>query len=244
MRIAIFATLLLSWAVAADSGLPNWQQAIQNNDLQFIREAYAHRQNIDEGTDRGKTALMAAAQAGSGELVERLLAAGADPAASNRMGGTVLMYAVNGGNPAAVRQLLAAGAEVDARASNGWNATMVAAVKNLGEVLSLLRTAGADFNQADVYHWTPLMRAVYEGRDEAVRVLLAHPTLELDRKNDRGQTALHLAVIRGHTDLVEALLERGALQLSDFTGHTPQTIARELERRDLLALLHDPAHQH
>ncbi|TVS11931.1 MAG: ankyrin repeat domain-containing protein [Wenzhouxiangella sp.] len=238
MRLPLLAAiLLLSSLASVHARSAGWEEAIRANQLDTIRSAYRDREDVDEGTEHGKTALMAAAAAGDAGLVDELLAAGADPGATNRLGGTVLMYAIGGGDLDTVRRLLDTGIAVDGQASNGWGAVTMAAAKNEGEMLALLGAAGADPNPADIYGWTPLMRAAYEGHRDSVMALLELPGLDLGRVNNSGQTALHLAVISGSAELVQALLDHGARQTADSNDYTPQSIARELNRDDLLLLL-------
>lgn len=240
MRSPILVSLILiSCLAGADTQRADWHTAIQNNQVETLRALYRQQADVDQATEHGKTALMAAAAAGDSELLGRLLAAGADPAATNRLGGSVLMYAVGSGDLETVRRLLDTGIAADGRASNGWSAIMMAAAKNQDELLALLANTGADPNQADIYGWTPLMRAVFDRHAAAAAALLDLPAVELSRTNNNGQTALHLAVIGGNPVLVQTLLEHGARQLSDANGHTPQSIARELQRSEMLALLTD-----
>lgn len=238
MRIPTLSCLLLISCFAGSAALASdWHDAIRTNQLDMLRALYPARAQIDEANEHGKTALMAAAAAGDAALLEDLLAAGADPAASNNLGGTVLMYAVGGGNRTVVERLLATGIPLDGQASNGWSAVMMAAAKNQGELVNLLGAAGADPNTPDIYGWTPLMRAVYENHESATLALLRMPGLDAGQLNRNDQNALHLAVIAGHADMVEILLDHGLEQIVDVNEHSPQSIARELERSDLLDLL-------
>ena len=234
--------LLLLLTLSASAATTTWERAVQRDELAVIRDQLDSIGDIDRTTGRGKTALMAAARAGDPVLTERLLRAGADPAAANRQGGTVLMYAVVGGSPAIAARLLEAGADPQARSRNGWTALMMAAAKNRPAIARRLLEAGADPDRADIYGWTPLMRAVYAGHAAVAGVLLNRSRPDLTRVNDQGQTVLHLAVIQGRTALVQTLLARGARQTADFAGRTPRSIARSLQRPDLLALLDDAQH--
>jgi ankyrin only family protein len=70
--------------------------------------------------------------------------------------------------------------------------------------------------------------------------LLEYPDLALEMRNDRGQTALHLAVIQENTRLVQDLLAHGAKpNTRDFAGHTPRSIALALGNQQLVTLLSD-----
>ena len=87
---------------------------------------------------------------------------------------------------------------------------MVAASKGHGESVRLLLRNGADANVQDTYGWTPLMRAVYGNKRDAVAALLEHGGLNLEVRDERGATALHVAVERGRSALVARLLAHGA----------------------------------
>jgi ankyrin repeat protein len=180
---------------------------------------------------------MAAAAAGDDALFDILLAEGANPAATNNLGGSVLMYAIGGGSRPTVERLLDAGVPVDGQASNGWTAMMMAAAKDQGEFVRLLGQAGADPNTPDIYGWTPLMRAAYENNRAAIQALLRLDGLDAETLNRNDQNALHLAVIAGHADMVEMLLQHDVKQTLDINQNSPQSIARELGRDDLLELL-------
>lgn len=238
MRTAILTFLLLGSALAvADSATERWRDAIVHNRVQDIRALLAQQDDVDQPTEYGKTALMAAAGVGDSELVTALLSAGADSNATNHLDGTVLMFAAGSGDPETLRQILATGVAINAQASNGWSAVMMATAKNHADLLRKLATAGADPNLADVYGWTPLMRAAFDHHEAAFAALLEWPGLDLEATNRNGQTALHLAVIGGHAEMVKTLVERGAVQARDRNGYTPQAIAKELARADLQVLL-------
>jgi ankyrin repeat protein len=231
------ASLLMISMLSINAVADEWASAIRMNELETIRTLYPDKAEIDDPNEHGKTALMAAAAAGDIALFEELLAAGADPSAENHLGGTVLIYAAGSGNEEIISRLLAEKVDLDSQASNGWSAVMMAAAKDDGALITLLAQAGASPNTPDIYSWTPLMRAVYENNESAADALLAAPDIDLDLLNRNQQNALHLAVIGGHASMVEALLEHGVEQTVDANAHSPQTIARELGREDLLQLL-------
>ena len=171
---------------------------------------------LDAGADPnlrlgyGKTALMAAAKAGAAELARRLIERGADVNARNDNGGTALMFAAIPGHAETMALLIDRGADVNALGHFDWTALMVAASKGHGEGVRLLLERGANPNVQDTYGWTPLMRAVYGNKRVAVAVLLGSDRVDLEARDERGATALHVAVERGNVTLVAELLARGA----------------------------------
>ena len=158
----------------------------------------------------GKTALMAAARAGAAELAGGLVERGADVNARNDNGGTALMFAAIPGDLETIALLIDRGADVNAVGHFDWTALMVAATKGHGDAVRLLLRNGADPNVQDTYGWTPLMRAVYGNKHAAAVALLDDERLNLEARDERGATALHVAVERGRTALVAHLLARGA----------------------------------
>ena len=158
----------------------------------------------------GKTALMAAAKAGAFELAQGLIERGADVDARNDNGGTALMFAAIPGHLETMALLIEHGADVNATGHFNWTALMVAASKGHGGGVRLLLRNGADPNVQDTYGWTPLMRAVYGNKRAAVAALLENERLDLEARDERGATALHVAVERGRSALVAQLLAYGA----------------------------------
>jgi ankyrin repeat protein len=235
--IPITLLLMLAASAAGADLLQTWQQAIKRNQLEVIADLLPRIGDVDQPADNGKTALMATARDGAATLTKTLIEAGADVNAVNQNGGTVLMFAAVSGDETTAELLLQQGAAVNAQSSNGWSALTMAAVKNHLAVAQQLVEHGADVNLPDIYGWTPLMRAVFEQREEMVRLLLKQPDIDLERHNDHGQTALHLAVIQGYETLAAVLLEQGAQQDADFAGNTPVSIAQTLKNEKMLALL-------
>jgi ankyrin repeat protein len=219
--------LCLPFGVFAES--QSWHDAVNHNDTDYLRTHLEQIDDIDRRASRDKTALMAAVAGGDPDLAEALMAEGADPGATNTTGGSVLMYAAWRGNPDCMSLILDRGVDVDEQAQNGWTALMMSSAKGHERATAALLQAGADPTVVDVYGWTPLMRAAYAGRDAVVGLLLEHPDTDIEAINDRGQTALHLAVIAEHEDIAERLIERGAdPDRIDFLGNSPREIAGEL----------------
>jgi uncharacterized protein len=91
-------------------------------------------------------ALVAAAWGGHDDLLDELLARGAD---LGRGGGAALARAANAGNTSTVQFLVARGVSVDGRDANGWTPLMAAARQGHEAAAACLLALGADKTIAD-----------------------------------------------------------------------------------------------
>ena len=119
-----------------------------------------------------RTPLHHAAAMGHCQLVQQLLAHGADSAAADKHGSTALHLAVQCGCLSTVQALLRSGAAVNAQDLCGCTALHYAAVRGLGLVVRLLLNAGADVTAREQLQLsTPLHCAAAWGHVAAVRRL-------------------------------------------------------------------------
>ncbi len=165
---------------------------------------------LDRNTQdtRGRTPLMAAAEAGKAEVVKRLLEENARPDIQDKDGLTALLIAASKDQSECVRLLVEANADVTLKGT-------FKGVKN----------------------WTPLTKAVFEGYTKTVQVLLAtsRDRLARDGQLDR---ALLVACYLGNLDLIKALLDRGAnVNAALEKGQTALMSAATTGRQDTVALL-------
>jgi hypothetical protein len=129
----------------------------------------------------GYTALMFAANQGYTDLVQILIAAGANLDIKNDYGDTALMIAV--GNiyhnyPEIVKLLINAGADLNIQNTFGQTA-LISAVESSKDIVQLLIAANADLNIEDTWGETALVIAAKRGYPEKIKLLLkagAKPT--------------------------------------------------------------------
>jgi ankyrin repeat protein len=182
--------------------------AAARGDAGIVEELLKHGADPNATQHReGAPPLILAARGGHVDVVRLLLARGASVEARDRSGLAAVARAAEGGHDAIVALLTAAGARpADARSKE-----LVRAVQNgaLADVRELL-AAGVDPNlKEDRNGRTLLMLASLEGRLEIVSELL-RSRADSNLADAAGQNALTLAAIRGHDDVVRALLAAGA----------------------------------
>jgi uncharacterized protein len=147
------------------------------------------------------------------ELLEALLAAGADPnqPVSGKgglgAGATPFMRAARAGDVVAMKLLLEHGAKAPLATSEGANALMIAA--------GMGRRFGAR------------AQAVAESDLDATAQLCLAAGIDANAANAQGETALHAAVLAANADMVRVLLRHGARgDLRNKRGFTPLDIAQ------------------
>jgi hypothetical protein len=99
---------------------------------------------------------------------------------------TPLMEAVLAKDREAVRSLLEQGADPDVHDTDQeWTALHLAARGNDAAIVKLLLDYGAEVDSVDTFGNTPLWRAMFEGADDAIALLLEHGA-DPGRKNHSG----------------------------------------------------------
>jgi ankyrin repeat protein len=223
----------------------------------IIQELVTKGAKVDEKDSTGGTALFEAAAAGQTEAVKILLEKGTNPNIQDKHGATALMCAADQGHLDSVNLLLAKGADVNLQMEDTSTALMNAIKSGKKEILEamlaknptpetlaiglfeailkkqtemgkLLIEKNIDLNyQSKInHHWTPLLLAVDLGNDEIAKAMLnkgADPKIRADYDD----TALHSAALRGRSDVVPLLIEKGADVNAKETknGNTPLSLA-------------------
>lgn len=179
---------------------------------------------VNQRNHRGQTPLMVACAEGHDGCVRFLAECGADPFALDKLRRqTCLHYAALAGHEAAIKELL----------------KTIEDPQRPGAVARLLA-------QGNMSGLTPLHYAVYAEKVAAVRMLLsfkadlAHGCEYGDVdwiSVDAGATALHVAALRGNTDVVKALLKAYVEASGDMVpSAAPSGRASPPRRRDPRAL--------
>lgn len=180
--------------------------------------------DVNAKTAKGYTALMAAAKEGKPDVVKLLLERGADPAAQTTKGYTALMAAGKGGNPETEKLLLDRGLDIHAKTRKGDTALRKAVKKGNREAAEFLLERGADPLKTHEGRTLLMDAANPDGGDPALAKLLIEKGVDVNAKAHDGWTALLLAAMYGHREMVMVLIENGAdvnqrkrLHLGPFT---------------------------
>lgn len=202
---------------------------------------------LDKGADvnaqnnLGSTALMEAATMNKPEAVELLLSSGAETTAKNMAGLSALDLALKEKHLEMGNLLKFGAITKSARrfSSTALDAGLLQASAE-GDVSKTreLLTNGANVNATNKFGWTALMHAAFRG-DNAVLALLLANRADLNRADSQyGRTALILATMEGHADIVEALLKGGANpNAEDKTGSTAMSVVQQLGNSQIGRLL-------
>ncbi len=168
----------------------------------MVKNALAKGATVDARNQNRITTLIAACALKHMDIVNLLLASGANVNARGNEGENALLAAV--GNAALVKLLLSHGADVNAKAADGTTPLLAAAIGTSVTTIKLLLSHGADVNAKDNSGGTALMEAVGFSRTDMVRLLLAHGA-DVNAKENAGDSALGIAKSQRNAPIIALL---------------------------------------
>jgi ankyrin repeat protein len=184
---------------------------------------------LEEGDASNRTVLDYASSGGHETVVEFLLSQGASTDIGDGPGETPVMSAAWVGHLGVVKRLVdhTEGQGLEKKNIQGRTALHMAAYGGHEEVATYLLSRRAQTDVKDREGMTPLMEAIDGGHVGVVKILLQHMEAQLlDVTDLYGRTALYIAALRGHEEIVRALLLAGAdATITDHGGRTPRAIA-------------------
>ncbi|KAF2161722.1 hypothetical protein M409DRAFT_69535 [Zasmidium cellare ATCC 36951] len=174
------------------------QAACERGDASVAELLITSGANVNARGGEWGTALQAAAWKGHDHVVKILINAGADIDTEAKPYGTGLQAASWRGHHNVVQMLLDAGAQVNLQAGRSGNALQAASEEGHEQVVRMLLERGAHVNA----------RAV--GNPQAVRMLI-EAGAHMRSRGDLNLDALLLASETGHHDVVQVLVDHGAV---------------------------------
>jgi ankyrin repeat protein len=225
--------------------------AVENSDEVAVDLFLRSGMDPDTRDLRGRPTIHRAAAFGHRAIVERILAAGGEVDGRTVDGETALMVAAFGGHDATVQLLLEDGARVDAETKRGVTPLISAVLGGREDIVSDLVRRGADVDKhaghllllaleskvpaltsrfasrralADDSGGQSALHSIAEtGKftDELRRILEIIPNVQLNVRNDAGETPLMLAVKNRQAACTKVLIGAGAsVSIKDEVGFT------------------------
>ena len=194
-------------------------KAVFAGDMNKIREIIDADTTLLESKDEdGKTPLNIACFmirngfAREPEIAKFLISRGANVNSSSNDGFTPLYGACTGSGPDfdLVKQLIAKGANVNAKNNDGSTALFETATSRNLEVTRFLIEHGADVNAFATWMNSNVLDLVISISTEEMAKLIIESGAKLNQKDPLGNTELHLAAMRGFTNVIRILVEHGA----------------------------------
>ncbi|WLQ13631.1 ankyrin repeat domain-containing protein [Hahella aquimaris] len=217
--------------------------AAVKQDLEGLRKLFLDNPELDLNTrspfaaTERSTPLIIASAVGDADMIDYLLAQGADVNIQGKQGSTALAMAVEWRHPEIIERLLQAGADVNVAMDDGTSPLMKTASYNLPELASRLLEQGANVNANRHDGWTSLMLAAHAGSEEMLALLLEHGAT-VNQTESNGRTPLMAACFKGHIRVVEMLLSHGAqTEVQDADGATAMSEAAARRHQAIVALL-------
>lgn len=210
--------------------LANMAKAVSAPDLAELAALLSCEMPLDLAVQRGKTALMVAAELGHQAVVDMLLVHAEEHGmrqlnlGAADSGDTALMLAAFHGHVAVVERLLAASAATEVPSQCGDTALMAAAVAGHDGIVERLLDAGAVVDSRNALGRTALMFAAVAGHRSTVEVLLRRGAA-VDAKDGEGRTALafaalHSATLSSGSSLQERVCAIRVDAMGSFAAHT------------------------
>lgn len=183
-------------------------KAVKNNHPLMVRSLLLAGTNVDEISQYGSTALIAAAASGNVKISNILLSHNANPDLADTSGATPLLHAVLQEYPDMVENLLKWKANPNIADGAGQTPLLISCLETNTKIDQLLIAAGANPNILDVQKRSPLMAAAFNKKTETFYLLLSKGA-DVKARDKAQKSVLAYA---GETDEFKtALLEKGAI---------------------------------
>ncbi len=209
--------------------------ALANGHMEVARFLISKGAKTNARFQFGGDVLHYACQGGKLDFVKQLIAGGADVNARDGFNRNAAMFAIIGDNAEVLRYLLAGRSEKDEKEWKKWYPNYIVAACQSGSLkaLNVLVACGADLKDKwarNEFGWTPLMIAARNSDINMVMYLMSKGC-DINEKNRRNVTALHVASQFCEAKFVDMLMILGAKYTKFGFGVTPMKLAYTMYRR-------------
>lgn len=189
----------------------------------------------------GWTELHFAAANGQVDNAAKLLGQHADVDVQNARGRTPLYEAAKRGRLEVVKLLVEKGAKIDAHdAVSGFVPLHIASEQKHADVVKYLLDKGAPVDTRNKSEQTPLWQAAWQPwhRDDEIAAVLIEHGANVNARDDKGFTPLHMAALTGHLPVVRLLLsKRAQVDAKSTKGASPLYKAAEAGQLETVSVL-------
>ncbi len=178
--------------------------------------------------NKGITPLILATQTGKSPVINKLLRhRDINVNMQDCKGNTALFYAIISGQKVIIKQLINdKRTDINIVNNDGYSVLFMSLTKELSIVKNIINHKSIDINGNNT-RTIPLIKAVTEDRLDIVKLLLSFPNLNINRCDEAGNTALHIAIAMDNERMVDALSSMRLINMEivDNDGLTPLELA-------------------
>lgn len=171
------------------------------------------------------------------DRVKLLIALQVSPNLQNQNKVSILHSAIMNNLPEVVNFLIKNGADLEIKDSQGRTPLHYAIQSGYSQIATLIESNKIDLEATDNMGYTPLLRAI-DFQQRSTATMLLNKGVKVNSKYSYDQTALHLSIIRGNSQLTFGLLKRDAdPNAEDKESMTPIHYAVKFEREEIVKFL-------
>lgn len=245
-KVALFKTLIEPCTQINFPTLYGLHEAVLSNNYELVK-SLLNKYPIDSLNQKKQTPLMLAASLDNVRIMELLLAHGANPDRVDNQGQNVLHYALRLKAESTALSILPLLKIKNQPDRYDITPLMLAASKGILPVVRYLSEQGDYSESFDKRGWNALHYAAFEGQVESATLLVAqgfdlngteNPDSPKKIEKNQKRTPLHLAALKGHTEMVRKLFNLGAkMEQEDVNQQSVYEYGIKSKRIDMMHYL-------
>jgi ankyrin repeat protein len=165
--------------------------------------------------NNNSTALICAAESGSGEVMRLLIRGGANVNVKNTVGQTALHVAVEKNAPENVRLLLRSGADASIQDNDGQSGLILSTMAGSIDCMYLMLGSGCDRNVQDTKGNTALLWAAWQGNVDCLKLLLK-AGCDANLQNRSGNTAAIICADVNAHECLKVIVQKAQERAVEF----------------------------